>query len=120
MPHLIYWNENWQLRYKENQVNAVPAVSINANTFLIGDGETFLSLKEKLLEILLHWQKILDLDQLISTVNGFPEKAEWWAILSNTATHHANHIGQIFYIGKMKKRNQRDAWIPFSLFLMDD
>ncbi|WP_273851148.1 DinB family protein [Guptibacillus spartinae] len=103
VQHLIYWNETWQLRYKENQVNAVPTMSINANTFLISDGETFFSLKEKLLEVFLHWQEILDINQLTSTVNGFPEKAEWWAILSNTATHNANHIGQIIYIRKMKK-----------------
>lgn len=30
-------------------------------------------------------------------------KAEWWAIISNAATHNAYHIGQLAYIRKIEK-----------------
>ncbi|KUF37352.1 MULTISPECIES: DinB family protein [unclassified Lysinibacillus] len=95
--HLIYWNE----RYKENQVHASVPINGNADTFLVRDGDTFFSLKEKLLNILLHWQELLEEEQLLSIVNGYPVQAEWWAIISNAATHNAYHIGQLAYIRKM-------------------
>lgn len=101
--HLIYWNETWQCWYKENQVHACATINDNADTFLVKDGDTFLALKEKLLNILLHWQELLEEEQLLSIVNGYPVQAEWWAIISNAATHNAYHIGQLAYIRKMEK-----------------
>lgn len=103
VQHLIYWNETWQLRYKENQVNASTRITNNTDTFLVKDEETFYELKEKLLKILLQWQELIEEDQLSSVVNGYPVKAEWWAIISNAATHNAYHIGQLVYIRKMEK-----------------
>jgi len=102
VQHLIYWNETWQLRYKKNQVNASSKTN-NADTFLVRDGDTFFELKEKLLKILLQWQELIEEEQLLSIVNGYPVKAEWWAIISNAATHNAYHIGQLAYIRKMER-----------------
>ena len=45
VQHLIYWNEMWQLWYKENQVNASSKTN-NADTFLVRDGDTFFELKK--------------------------------------------------------------------------
>lgn len=101
VQHLIYWNETWQFRYKENQVNA--GSHNNADTFLVRDEDTFFELKEKLLKILLQWQELIEEDQLLSIVNGYPVKADWWAIISNATTHNAYHIGQIAYIRKMER-----------------
>lgn len=103
VQHLIYWNETWQLRYKENHVNAGSRTTNNADTFLIRDEVTFFELKEKLLNILLQWQELIEEEQLLSVVNGYPVKAEWWAIISNATTHNAYHIGQIAYIRKMER-----------------
>ncbi|HBJ02008.1 DinB family protein [Lysinibacillus sp. FSL R7-0073] len=103
VQHLIYWNETWQIRYKENHVQASPQVKSNDDTFLLRDEVTFLELKDKLLKTLLQWQELLEEEQLLSVVNGYPVKAEWWAIISNAATHNAYHIGQLAYIRKMKR-----------------
>lgn len=103
VQHLIYWNETWQLRYKENHVNACSQTNNNTDTFHVRDEDTFFELKEKLLKILLQWQELIEEEQLLSIVNGYPVKAEWWAIISNAATHNAYHIGQLAYIRKMKK-----------------
>jgi len=103
VQHLIYWNETWQLRYKENHVNACSQTNNNADTFHVRDEDTFFELKEKLLKILLQWQELIEEEQLLSIVNGYPVKVEWWAIISNAATHNAYHIGQLAYIRKMKK-----------------
>ncbi|TDL31267.1 DinB family protein [Jeotgalibacillus sp. S-D1] len=103
VQHLIYWNDTWQVRYNANHVNAVPATNDNTGTFLIREEITFSALKDKLLTTLLYWQEIIDADQLLKSVTGFPEKAEWWAIISNAATHNAYHIGQIAYIRKIAK-----------------
>jgi len=102
VQHLIYWNETWQLWYKKNQVNASSKTN-NADTFLVRDGGTFFELKEKLLKILLQWQELIEEEQLLSIVNGYPVKAEWWAIISNATTHNAYHIGQLAYIRKMER-----------------
>ncbi len=56
VQHLIYWNETWQLRYKENHVKAGSQINNNADTFHVRDKDTFFELKEKLLKILLQWQ----------------------------------------------------------------
>jgi len=103
VQHLIYWNETWQLRYKENHVKAGSQINNNADTFHVRDKDTFFELKEKLLKILLQWQGLIEEEQLLSIVNGYPVKAEWWAIISNAATHNAYHIGQLAYIRKMEK-----------------
>lgn len=102
VQHLIYWNEIWQIRYRENQVKATSQTN-NANTFLVKDEVTFYELKEKLFHILLQWQELIEEEQLLSIVNGYPVKAEWGAILSNAATHNAYHIGQLAYLRKMEK-----------------
>lgn len=103
VQHLIYWNETWQKRYKMNHVSAVPQIENNADTFRIRDNKSFLELKEELLKVLLQWQELIDSEQLSSDVNGFPVAAQWWGIISNTATHNAYHIGQIAYIRKLIK-----------------
>ncbi|MFS0781720.1 DinB family protein [Bacillus sp. 1P06AnD] len=102
VQHLIYWNETWQKRYKENNARAVTHTN-NENTFLIGDLDSFSELKGKLLQTLLQWQELIKEEKLLSTVIGYPVKAEWWAIISNVATHNAYHIGQVAYLRKMEK-----------------
>lgn len=102
VQHLIYWNETWQLWYKENQVKA-DSQTDNDATFLVKDNVTFFELKKKLLKILLQWQELIEEEQLSSIVNGYPMKAEWWGIIANATTHNAYHIGQLAYIRKMKK-----------------
>ncbi|WP_077325229.1 DinB family protein [Virgibacillus siamensis] len=103
VQHLIYWNDVWQNRYVAGDVHAVPSVKDNANTFHTSENTGFLELKERLLEILLHWQNLLTIEKLESNVKNFPVQTEWWGIIANAATHNAYHIGQITYIRKMKK-----------------
>lgn len=101
VQHLIYWNETWQTRYRQSQVNAVPPIE-NNNTFLIPANRTFEELKTNLLEVLLQWQEILSEEKVETEVKGFPEPVPWWAIIANLATHNAYHIGQIAYIRKLQ------------------
>ncbi|MEN2766071.1 DinB family protein [Ornithinibacillus xuwenensis] len=103
VQHLIYWNKVWQLRYEKSNVNAVKSIEDNADSFLPSEDQNIAELKEELLKILLRWQDLITERKLESSVNGFPVKAEWWALIGNTATHNAYHIGQIAYIRKMKK-----------------
>ncbi|MFE1630607.1 DinB family protein [Brevibacillus reuszeri] len=101
--HLIYWNETWQTRYIENDVQAVPSIGDNNKSFLIPENHTFVMLKEKLLEVLLKWQPLLSEEKVASNVHGFGEPVSWWAVLGNVSTHNAFHIGQIVYIRKLYK-----------------
>ncbi|WP_277674034.1 DinB family protein [Piscibacillus halophilus] len=103
VQHLIYWNEVWQVRFEKSNFHSVQSMKDNAASFLPEDNISFTELKEKLLEILLRWEKMLSDDKLESRVDGFPVEAEWWALIGNAATHNAYHIGQINYIRKMKK-----------------
>ena len=50
VQHLLYWNSTWQTRYKESNVNAVPAIGDNNKSFMLSDNQTFDELREKLLE----------------------------------------------------------------------
>ena len=102
VQHLLYWNKTWQTRYIENSVLAVPNVEGNDSTFTIENNKTFAKLQQQLLEVLLHWQKILTEQQLESEVQGYFH-AKWWQVLSNVTTHNAYHIGQIIYIRKIQK-----------------
>ncbi|SDC44690.1 Uncharacterized damage-inducible protein DinB (forms a four-helix bundle) [Paenibacillus sp. UNCCL117] len=103
VQHLLYWNETWQTRYKKSDVHAVPSIGNNNNSFIIPKDQTFTSLKERLLEILLQWQDLLTEEKLESDVSGFPVAAKWWEIIGNLSTHNAYHIGQICYIRKLQK-----------------
>ncbi|MDQ0272293.1 DinB family protein [Cytobacillus purgationiresistens] len=103
VQHLIYWNEVWQKRYKKNHVNAVSRIENNDDSFILPKDTPFSALKDQLLKILLDWQDLITEEQLESEVNGFPEKTDWWGIISNAATHNAYHIGQIAYVRKLVK-----------------
>jgi uncharacterized damage-inducible protein DinB len=103
VQHLLYWNETWQTRYQQSHVNAVPSIGDNNKSFIIPKDQQFTDLKERLLEVLLHWQDLLTEEKVESDVNGFPEAAKWWEILGNVSTHNAYHIGQICYIRKLQK-----------------
>ncbi|RFB12659.1 DinB family protein [Bacillus sp. HNG] len=103
VQHLIYWNEVWQLRYEQSNVNAVQSLDDNADSFLISKDRSFTELKDQLLKVLLRWQELITEKKLESSVNGFPVEVEWWALIGNATTHNAYHIGQIAYIRKMKK-----------------
>lgn len=102
VQHLLYWNETWQKRYKKGHVNAVPPIGKNDESFAVPENITFSDLKERLLEVLLQWQDLLSQEKLESEVNGFPESAEWWAIIGNLSTHNAYHIGQMVYVRKLQ------------------
>lgn len=103
VQHLLYWNKTWQTRYQKAHVNAVPSIGDNNKSFIMSENQTFDSLKEELLEVLLHWQGLLTEEKVEAEVSGFPEPAKWWEILGNAATHNAYHIGQIIYIRKLQR-----------------
>jgi uncharacterized damage-inducible protein DinB len=102
VQHLLYWNEAWQKRYQKGHVNAVPPIGSNDESFVIPENKSFSELKERLLEVLLQWQDLLSQEKLEMEVEGFPEPAEWWAIIGNMSTHNAYHIGQIVYVRKLQ------------------
>jgi uncharacterized damage-inducible protein DinB len=102
VQHLLYWNETWQTRYKKSNVDAVPALVNNNESFRVRENETFFDIKERLLKVLLNWQELLSEVEVESDVNGFPVPAKWWEILGNVTTHNAYHIGQIIYIRKLQ------------------
>lgn len=110
IQHLLYWNETWQTRYRESRVDAVPSIGDNHKSFIIPDNATFAELRDRLLMVLLRWQELLSATKLEQEVNGFPEPAKWWEIVSNAATHNAYHIGQIAYIRKLQKSCTPLAW----------
>lgn len=110
IQHLLYWNETWQTRYRESQVDAVPSIGDNHNSFMIPDTATFAELRDRLLEVLLQWQELLSAAKLEQEVNGFPVPAKWWELVSNAATHNAYHIGQIVYIRKLQKNCSPLEW----------
>lgn len=103
VQHLLYWNETWQTRYKESNVQAVLPLNNNNESFIIPDNQSFKYLKERLLLVLLQWQDLLTVKQMESDVCGFPEIVKWWQVLGNVTTHNAYHIGQIIYIRKLQK-----------------
>ncbi|MBY0009185.1 DinB family protein [Paenibacillus typhae] len=102
--HLLYWNKTWQTRYEAGRVDAVPPVGDNNNSFILPENVSFSELKSGLLAVLLRWQTLLAEDSLEAQVNGFPEPALWWEIISNAATHNAYHIGQIVYARKLQQQ----------------
>lgn len=110
IQHLLYWNETWQTRYREPQVDAIPSIGDNHNSFMIPDNATFAELRDRLLEVLLQWQELLSAAKLEQEVNGFPVPAKWWELVSNAATHNAYHIGQIVYIRKLQKNCSPLEW----------
>jgi uncharacterized damage-inducible protein DinB len=105
VQHLLYWNETWQIRYKEGNVHAVPPVD-NNNTFVVAEGITFEELQKQLLEVLLRWQELIAKEQLEADVQGFPD-SQWWEVLGNVTTHNAYHVGQIVFIRKIQKSWKR-------------
>jgi uncharacterized damage-inducible protein DinB len=105
VQHLLYWNETWQIRYKEGNVHAVPPVD-NNNTFVVAEGITFEELQKQLLEVLLRWQELIAKEQLEVDVQGFPD-SQWWEVLGNVTTHNAYHVGQIVFIRKIQKSWKR-------------
>ena len=46
VQHLLYWNSTWQTRYKESNVNAVPAIGDNNKSFMLSDNQTFDELRK--------------------------------------------------------------------------
>lgn len=110
IQHLLYWNETWQTRYRESRVDAVPSIGDNHNSFVIPDHASFGELRDRLLEVLLQWQELLSAAKLEQEVNGFPEPAKWWELVSNAAIHNAYHIGQIVYIRKLQKNCSPLEW----------
>ncbi|TCS95783.1 DUF1572 family protein [Hazenella coriacea] len=102
VQHLIYWNQCWQTRYIESSIDVAPKIADNNLSFKIPENITFHDLKETLLDVLLKWDDLLSIEKIESDVIGFPEKAKWWQILSNSTTHNAYHIGQIIFIRKLQ------------------
>ncbi|WP_316569399.1 DinB family protein [Neobacillus sp. YIM B06451] len=103
VQHLLYWNQTWQNRYQSGNVNSVPPLSSNQESFIIPDNQTFVDLKSELVNVLLRWQDLLTIEKVESDAVGFPVNAQWWGILANLTTHNAYHIGQIIYIRKLQK-----------------
>lgn len=99
--HLLYWNETWQSRYREGRVDAVPPIGDNNRSFVVPEGTAFSELRGSLLQVLLEWQTLVSEERLEEQVEGFPEPAAWWEIISNAATHNAYHIGQMVVMHKL-------------------
>jgi uncharacterized damage-inducible protein DinB len=99
--HLLYWNDTWQLRYREQRIGAVASLEDNNESFALPDAVSFDELSGRLLETLLGWQELLSAEGLEARVEGFPVQALWWEIISNAATHNAYHVGQIMLIRKL-------------------
>lgn len=99
--HLLYWNATWQTRYREGHMDAVSPIKDNNLSFRLPPDTVFSELRGSLLQTLLNWQSLLSEEGLEEQVNGFPEPAAWWEIISNAATHNAYHIGQIVLIRKL-------------------
>jgi uncharacterized damage-inducible protein DinB len=109
VQHLLYWNETWQTRYQKSHVDAVPSIGNNNKSFIIPEDKNFNELKERLVEVLLQWQDLLNEEKVESEVNGYPVNVKWWEILGNVSTHNAYHIGQIIYIRKLQKSWKVDS-----------
>ncbi|WP_409271737.1 DinB family protein [Neobacillus sp. SCS-31] len=103
VQHLLYWNQAWQTRYQSGNVNAVPQLSSNEQSFKIPDNQTFFYLRKQLVDVLLRWQDLLTVEKVEKDVVGFSVNVQWWGILANLTTHNAYHIGQIMYIRKLQK-----------------
>jgi uncharacterized damage-inducible protein DinB len=88
----------------------VPFIGDNHQSFIIPDNATFAELRDRLIAVLLQWQELLTESKLEQEVNGFPEPARWWEIISNAAMHNAYHIGQIVYIRKLQKTCRALEW----------
>lgn len=100
--HLLFWNNVWQKRYRADDVNVVPSIGDNEESFVIPEEYSFDRMKTELLEGLLAWQDILSEEKLDGDATGFPVDAKWWHLISNATTHNAYHIGQILYIRKLQ------------------
>jgi len=98
--HLIYWNRTWQQRYEHKDFKSVEKMD-NDETFLNHDSTSFENKRNELIELLLHWDELLDETQLDESVAGFPVDAKWWELISNAAAHNSYHIGQIVFIRKV-------------------
>lgn len=98
--HLIYWNRTWQHRYKYKDFKSVETMD-NDETFFNHDRTSFENKRNELVELLMHWDELLDETQLDASVAGFPVDAKWWELISNAAAHNAYHIGQIVFIRKV-------------------
>ena len=98
--HLIYWNRTWQQRYEHKDFKSVEKMD-NDETFLNHDSTSFENKRNELIELLLHWDELLDETQLDESVAGFPIDAKWWELISNAAAHNSYHIGQIVFIRKV-------------------
>lgn len=107
VQHLIYWNQSWQTRYQEGNVNAIPPLLSNKDSFIFPENQTFIDVKSQLVDVLLRWQGLLTVEKVESNVEGFPVNAQWWGIIANLTTHNAYHIGQIMYIRKLLKSWQK-------------
>ncbi|MFD2045543.1 DinB family protein [Ornithinibacillus salinisoli] len=101
--HLLYWNETWQTRYENSDVQSVAPLADNEDSFIIPKDLSFEALKGRMLEVLLKWQTLLTEEQVESDVKGYPADAQWWELLGNVMTHNAYHIGQIIYVRKLQK-----------------
>ncbi|SEU02388.1 DinB family protein [Paenibacillus sp. NFR01] len=99
--HLLYWNQTWQTRFREGHVNAVPRIASNDASFIVPAEIAYAELRDRLLEVLLQWHPLLSEERLEAEVDGFPEPARWWEIISNVVTHNAYHIGQIVLVRKL-------------------
>ena len=102
VQHLLYWNSTWQTRYKESNVNAVPAIEIITKVLCFQIIKLSMNYG-KTTKKLLQWKNLINEEKVESDVVGFPVSAKWWEVLANVTTHNAYHIGQIIYIRKLQQ-----------------
>ncbi len=104
--HLIFWNERWLKRFRNEQIADAPEIS---ETFFGAAGDEFTeadwaTLVGKLYEVFDAWKQILEtideakLSERVSESYDVP----WSAPLSNMNIHNAYHIGQIVIVRKLQ------------------
>lgn len=105
--HLIFWNERWLRRFRNEQINDAPET---AETFLAGEeGQDFTetdwaNLVRKLYEVFDAWKVILETIDKAKLNEQVSEKyaAPWRSPLASMNIHNAYHIGQIVIVRKLQ------------------
>jgi uncharacterized damage-inducible protein DinB len=112
VKHLTFWNERWLQRFK-GTLTVIDVVD-NDDTFDLSDTNVSSASWEaavtKLNSVLSEWRRAISEcseDKLETVVPNYDSDAQWWALISNLATHNVYHIGQIVYVRKLQ-----GSWEP--------
>lgn len=110
--HLIYWNERWLKRFRNEQIEDAPEI---AQTFFGGENEPdftekdWADLVQKLYKVFDALKAVLENIDEAKLNEQVSEKYEapWSAPFANMNIHNAYHIGQIVIVRKLQ-----GSWNP--------